>query len=344
MILPLLKKFVIGFAVAVVSVALIGALYQWLASRTDRQMHPAPGEIFDVDGLALHLDCRGRGNPTVVLEAGLTSGSSSWGLVHNQLAQQTRVCAYDRPGLDWSESLGRPAGAAEVAGRLHGLLAAADINGPQLLVGVSAGGVYVREYFHRYPENVVGMVLVDSSHEQQGYRLPQADESSSMAGILTLCAWLQPIGAIRAFGLLDTLLDRYELSADMRSTLSATMNQSHTCSVMRDESKAFVADVNQPDSPLPLGDLPLTVLSQGKPPAADEQMGITLEFATEQAKVWTQLQIELAALSTSGERRIAENSGHVIQFEQPELVITAIREQVAQYRARLTNADVRPAL
>jgi len=334
MFIRLLKKLVIGLAAVLVSAVLIGATYQWLASRADRQKHPAPGRIFEVDGLALHLDCRGDGSPIVVLEAGLTSGGTSWALVHDSLAQQTRVCAYDRPGLDWSEPMGRSAGATEVADRLHELLSTAGIDGPQILVGMSAGGVYVREYFHRYPRDIVGMVLVDSSHEQQGLRLPKMTGSENMTAMLTLCVWLQPIGVIRAFGFLDALLDQYDLSQNVRELLSANMNQSHACSVIRDETGGFQADVNNPDPPRPLGDLPLTVLSQGKPPAANEQLGTTLEFATRTAVVWNQLQEELTALSSRSVRRIAQKSGHVIQFEQPDLVVSAITGQVAQYRAR----------
>jgi len=230
--------------------------------------------------------------------------------------------------------MGRSAGATEVADRLHELLSTAGIDGPQILVGMSAGGVYVREYFHRYPQDIVGMVLVDSSHEQQGLRLPKMTGSENMTAMLTLCVWLQPIGVIRAFGFLDALLDQYDLSQDVRDLLSASMNQSHACSVIRDETSGFQADVNNPHPPRPLGDLPLTVLSQGKPPAANEQLGTTLEFATRTAVVWNQLQEELTALSSRSVRRIAQKSGHVIQFEQPDLVVSAITEQVAQYRAR----------
>jgi pimeloyl-ACP methyl ester carboxylesterase len=171
--------------------------------------------------------------------------------------------------------------------------------GPQILVGMSAGGVYVREYYASYPRSVVGMVLVDSSHEQRGVLLPQSDDAPDMWGMLTACA---------------------------------SLNQSHSCWVIRDEIASFAADLKDPQPPRPLGDLPLVVLSQGDEPEANEQLGITREFALRQRAVWDVLQQELTALSSRGERRVADKSGHVIQFEQPELVITAIRGQVVEAR------------
>ncbi|MBW2374134.1 MAG: alpha/beta hydrolase, partial [Deltaproteobacteria bacterium] len=103
----------------------------------------------------------------------------------------TRTCAYDRPGMDWSEPIGRTVDAGEVAVRLHRLVEVAGIPGPYVLVGMSAGGVYVREYQRNHPGGIVGMVLVDSSHEQQGSRLPEISGAANIDRMLSLCSWLQ---------------------------------------------------------------------------------------------------------------------------------------------------------
>ena len=247
-----LGKLLLGVLTAALLVVAIGATYQWQQSRADRAQFPPPGRIFEVDGLALHLDCRGSGKPTVVLEAGLNSGSSSWCFVHDAMARTTRVCAYDRPGIDWSEPTNRKVDAREVARRLNRLLETAQITGAKILVGMSAGGVYVREYYRHYPEEIDGMVLVDSSHEQQGARLPDLSDAFDLESILSTCAWLQPVGAVRA--------------------------------------------------------------------------------SREMAATWNILQTELTNLSTRGQRVIATESGHVIQLDQPEIVINAVTGMALELR------------
>ena len=311
-----------------------GSVYQMQASSIDRVNFPPPGELFLVDGLEMHLDCRGHGEPTVILEAGLTSGSASWGLVHDTLSEVTQICAYDRAGMDWSEPAERVINATTVATRLHTLLSTAELKGTQILLGMSAGGVFVREYYARFPDQVVGMVLVDSSHEQQGDRLPKIGGSDQFSRILSLCSWLQPIGVIRGFGLLDSFLDQYELPEKMSAIARANAYQSHTCSAMLLEADGFQNEVFDVDPPASLGTLPLSVLSQGKAPQANAEFGLTLEDATKMAEVWDVLQNELTALSSVGQRSIASASGHVIQLEQPQIVIDKVTQMVRNYRSR----------
>ncbi len=329
-VLKLAKYFVVLIAVLIVA----GTIYQWQAAGSDRAKFPAPGEMFSVDGLEMHLDCRGQGEPVVILESGLMSGSSSWGLVHDALSETTRVCAYDRSGMDWSAISDQPIDAVVVSRRLHTLLSAAGIEGEQILLGMSAGGVFVREYYQRYPENIVGMVLVDSSHEQQGDRLPEIGDPSQMSTILSLCSWLQPIGVIRVFSLLDAFFDQLHLPPEMAALARANAYQSHRCGAMLLETQGFQREVSDSQPPVSLGDLPLVVISQGKAPEANETFGMTLADAQEMAVIWDQLQNELTALSTVGLRYIAHQSGHVIQMEQPQIVIDKVTELVSRLRAK----------
>jgi pimeloyl-ACP methyl ester carboxylesterase len=328
----LVGKILLGVGLLLVALVAAGAGYQWLESRADRERFPPPGRLVDVNGLEIHLDCRGSGRPVVILEAGLTSGSSTWGRVHDAMSRTTEVCAYDRPGMDWSEPMGRPAEPGEVAGRLHALIEAAAIDGPYVLLGMSAGGVYVREYFRRFPGDVVGMVLVDSSHEQQRGRLPPAGNPADMERLVTLCRWLQPIGVVRWLRSFDALVNQPAVPEGLRPLLLANLNQTHHCAAMQDEITSFTAELMDADPPTSLGDLPLMVLSQGNEPLGSEASGVTDQEASAQRAVWDELQEELAALSSRGQRLIAERSGHVIQLEQPELVIDAVAALVAELR------------
>ncbi|MCP5181860.1 MAG: alpha/beta hydrolase [Pseudomonadales bacterium] len=326
------RKLLRALSILLVLLLVSGFVYEHLAARHDRLAYPPPGKHLAVDGLALHVDCRGAGSPVLLLEAGLTSGSASWALVHDQLASATRVCAYDRPGMDWSEDgdVDRRAGA--VAERLHTLISAADIHEPMVLLGMSAGGVYVREYFARYPIGIAGMVLVDSSHEQQAKRLPGGDTSVAMTTMLTLCRGLQPFGVVRLTHGMDGLLDAISVPPDVRELLRATYYQTGRCAAIQEETAAFMADLAQAPTPRSLGDLPLLVISQGKPAEANPMAGISLELARAQRDVWDALQEELTGLSTNGRRVIADSSGHVVQFEQPDLLAREVTAFVKSLR------------
>ena len=329
----------IGAAVAGAFVLcwIVGAFYQTYAESADGDAFPPPGLLVDVGGTRLHLDCRGEGWPVVILEAGLTSASTSWVLVHDAMAAQTRVCAYDRPGLDWSEPIEGTAGPVAIAQRLRDVLDAAGIAGPYVLVGMSAGGVYVREYFAQFPEGVVGMVLVDSSHEAQADRLEPIDDPGPIdqETLLAICRVLQPFGWVRASGYLDSVIDERlprGMPHEAVGVMKANMNRSHACRAIGLEIESFHSALADPREPRSLGDLPLLVLSQGKPPVALDELGLSLENARARRAVWDGLQMELAALSSRGERRVALDSGHVIQIDQPALVIEAVGDMVRGVR------------
>jgi pimeloyl-ACP methyl ester carboxylesterase len=116
----------------------------------------------------MHIHCTGSGFPTVILEAGASSFSLDWSLVQPEIAKTTRVCSYDRARLGWSDT-GGPETATNIIDELKALLTAAEEEGPYVLVGASMGGIYVRLFQLRYPERVVGMVLVDPTHEFRLY-------------------------------------------------------------------------------------------------------------------------------------------------------------------------------
>src|SRR5919107_4053130 len=154
--------------------AVMGAIYQVIATQVDQSTYPPPGEMVDVGTHSLHISCAGQGSPTVILEAANGGMSAHWARVQQQVAQTTRVCAYDRAGLGWSEPGPEPRDAKQVSSELHTLLAnAAGTEGPYVLVGHSYGGLYARMYAARYSEEVAGMVLVDSSHPEQFSRSPE---------------------------------------------------------------------------------------------------------------------------------------------------------------------------
>jgi len=129
--------------------------------------------LVDVGGYSLYLECEGEGSPAVILEAGLGQTGRTWINVQNDIAQETRVCSYDRAGIGGSDpSLLSPRPASVVAEELHALLAAAGVDAPYVLVAHSYGGFYVRTFAALYPDEVVGMVLVDTANETDPLPVP----------------------------------------------------------------------------------------------------------------------------------------------------------------------------
>jgi pimeloyl-ACP methyl ester carboxylesterase len=143
------------------------------------------GKLIDVGGRHINMHCAGSGSPTVVLMAGLFSWSLVWYKTQPAIAQTTRVCAFDRAAYGFSEPAPRPQIISEVVEDLHKALHAGSIPGPYVLVGHSLGGVEARIYAQRWPEGVMGMVLVDTSPAAEGLideNQPDFDEAAGREG------------------------------------------------------------------------------------------------------------------------------------------------------------------
>jgi pimeloyl-ACP methyl ester carboxylesterase len=157
--------FVVGAGVSIDGRA--GSKLMAVENRVRRALLVLNGGLVRVDGRLLRLDCRGEKGPTVVMDAGLGQSRATWGRVPGEVATFTRVCTYDRAGIGQSDPAPRPRTSADVVQDLHALLERASVPGPYVLVGHSFGGLNMRLYASQYPAEVAGLVLVDSSHEDQ---------------------------------------------------------------------------------------------------------------------------------------------------------------------------------
>ncbi len=191
-----MRRFLIGSSkvlAVLLGLALLGAAYESVSEASDSRAYPPPGQMVDVGGYRLHINCVGTGSPTVVIESGLGDWSASWSAVQSQAARTTRVCTYDRAGMGFSEPGPLPRTAARFAEELHTLLQRADIPGPYILAGHSAGGYTVRLFAAAYPAEVAGVVLIDSTtparmrrlkrpHRQAGCRSRRSRHASACSG------------------------------------------------------------------------------------------------------------------------------------------------------------------
>lgn len=308
-------------------IATAGAIYENISEARDRRANPMPGRLFDGGGFKMHLNCAGKGSPTVILESGLGDTYVSWRKVQPQIAQFSRVCSYDRAGLGYSESSSRPRTSRVMAEELHSLLQAAGVTPPYILVGHSLGGFNVRVYASLYRNEVEGVVLVDSSHPDQENRFPP--ELKNMEG-----TWLReaeflefstPFGIPRLMGLCD----------EEPAQRAAECNF-HTAREGVAELKAFADSATETAASGSLGDLPLAVLSHDPNKPSSE---LPPDLANPTNDAWEVMQTELAHLSTRGTQTIAQNSAHYIQIDRPDIVIEAVRQVLEQARATLSGKN-----
>ena len=144
--------------------AAVGGGYETVREAADANAYPMPGQLIDVGGRGLHLHCTGSGSPTVVIQPGGRGLLLGHGVDRASCRRETRVCVYDRAGRGWSEPSASPQDATLIATDLHTLLERGEVPGPYVLAGHSFGGLYVLTYADRYPDEVAGMVLVDSTN------------------------------------------------------------------------------------------------------------------------------------------------------------------------------------
>jgi pimeloyl-ACP methyl ester carboxylesterase len=329
-----LTRIALGLAVLVAVALLAGAGYEQLMRRRAASAFPVPGRLVDVGGgRRMQIDCRGAGAPTVVLESGLDHlGSLAWGAVHDSIAATTRVCAYSRAGIMWSDASDAAFDVTSVAHDLHAALAAAGERAPFVLVGHSMGGPYVMSFTHAYPSEVKGLVFVDASHPDQFARFhdvtgkslaPPPDQVKLGAAL----AWtglvrLWPAGAPPA-----------SWPVEMRRAAAAFLPRS--VAGLARETEAVPATLAATGAMRDLGDRPLVVLTAGReqPDAALRAMGLTREQGIRLREAARALQHDQTTWTRHGRQELVPDAGHYVQFDRPDAVIRATRDVIAQVQA-----------
>ena len=303
-----LRWFGVGLA-SVLGLALVGYIYESLAEAADAKAYPPPGQLVDVGGYRLHINCTGTGDPTVVIVAGAADWSTSWGgVVQPEVAKTARVCTYDRAGLGWSNASTQPHDAAQYARELHTLLQNANVPGPYVMVGHSLGGFIVRIFAHDYASEVAGVVLVDSMNPKQVTQ----SQSNFLARLYSLQAVLTRFGV----GRLLVKLGIFPSMPPSEAAYYPLYIRPGSLQASASEYQELPASAAEAAAVKTFGDLPLIVLTA----KLNDNPG------------WPEWQTELLQLSSSSQHLFAEHSGHTIQLDEPEAAVAAILKMVELVR------------
>ena len=310
----------------VLLLALAGLVYQFIATRLAYQRYPAAGEMVAVAGHDMQLHCTGEGKegPTVVMDAGLGGGMLDWQTVQPEVTKFARVCSYDRSGLGWSESGQKPRTSARIVEELHALLENAGEEGPYVLVGHSFGGANVQLYASEYPEEVAGMVLVDSALDVRVLDEDLRDATANATPSPLTVKVLAPLGIPR---LIASEVD--SLPRQLAQERSAIYTGTRHLYAFSDESATINESIATATDAAPsLGDKPLIVLIAG----ARQYPGFTKEQAKRADKQINEFEASRQDLSENSKLVVAKNSAHYIQWDRPRLVVDAIRQVVEAAR------------
>ena len=329
-----LKRLVLLAFLMVASVALAGVVYQFVASASDARRYPPPGRLVDVGGYRLHILESGTGTPTVILDAGLSDCSLNWCQVAPEVARFTRVCAYDRAGVGWSDTGPFPRASGQIVTELHTLLKNAGIPGPYILVGHSFGGYNVRLFAQKYPREVAGLVLLDSAHETQAARMPQSLKSLQAQWPRALHAqqpWTR-FGVVRLF----RTSPNPKLPGPQQAMDRALRSRTGFVKTICSECDAFEESAAQVQMAGPLPQVPLAVLTAGDM-GTDPPPGIPAEDWTRWQTAWVEMQNDLASRCTDSIHITLTNSTHLIPLDQPGAVVSAIKAVVEKARKPRTT-------
>ena len=284
----------------------------------------APGTYIWVGNHRLHLNCIGNGSPTVVFDSGLGGSSLDWVLVQPQVAFFARACTYDRAGYGWSDAGPLPRDSAHISRELETLLGNASVPAPYLLVGHSFGGLNIRLFSHNNPQQVAGLVLVDSSHEDQFWRFEEAGVGPSEPRNYSFVVKTE---IQLPAALPEEIVPIAKSFAVTRSSMAA----------FRSELRHLRRSAKQLRNASALPDVPVVVISH----RIDESTASAVE--AKRAEIWMDMQSDLARSAIQGKHVIAATGDHYIHLSQPQLVVDSIRGVIERsYQPEAVISNDRP--
>jgi len=290
----------------------------------------------------------GQGSPTILLDGGQADSILVWRQVQGEVAKLSRVCAYDRAGIGFSDP---PAGASDakaIVADIHALLRAARIKTPVLYVGHSAAGLYGVLLQATYPGDVGAAVLVEPAFANQWDALSNAGMAAgapraAVDALLVMlraqpprlkaCATMTPPLPSDCVDIDNALPPRLAaLKASQDAQPAHLRTKASEVESFLNSKDGISLDQRELEEVRPsFGDKPLIVLSRGKEVG---NPGFTAKQSAAMNRAWNAGHDRLAALSTRGTNIVVPDTTHYIQYDRPQAVIDAVKRALAEFRGR----------
>lgn len=317
----------------IVALILFGALYQYIITRIEEKMYKPPGRMVDIGGFKLHIHELGQQHrgPVVVLDMGIGGNMLYWNGVQEEIAKFAHIVSFDRAGIGWSEKSPFERTSYNIIEETRKLLKASGLEGPFIFVGHSFGGLNARIYAKKYPKEVAGIILVDSSHEDQNKDLPR---SKSFMNRILDTTYLHPaisalsrVGGIRLYRIFDSENNNASKISKIKESsnkfIDTLLEEWRLLNKNLEYAKRFDRD---------LGDIPLTVITAAMD-ISKESCALHGHYDMERCrkgyKIWHELQKDLLKRSNNSKQILARNSAHIIHHYEPELIVEAVREMLS---------------
>lgn len=299
---------VLAIFAVIFTILFAGFTFETVLTLLDKKHYKTPsGKLVSVGEHKLHIIIMGEretGKPAIVMDAGVGNNSLDWQIVQPKLAEFSQAISYDRAGYGWSDIGQAPRSTERIVEELHTLLHNAGIEPPYLLVGHSFGGIHVRLFAEKYPEETVGLVLVDSSHPEM---IAQRNTKPELRRLKNV-QHFQRIGLVRMM-LKRSLYQTNHLSEEAKKQYLA-FNLLNSSNTIREAEPLFRDGIDLPKSV----DIPITIVSRVK----DEEIS--------GERKWSEYQHKLSELSPQAKHIHAETINHWIALTEPDTVVNAIRE------------------
>jgi len=330
--LLLKNKILLNLAVFILLLIGSGIVYEQISRASTLEKYSANGSLIDIGSRLLHVDCRGEGSPIVILESGLdTFGSLSWSAVHDQLANKTRTCAYDRAGIMWSTPRPHTDNLMQaIANDLNKALLISNEEPPYILVGHSFGGPYITKFTELYGDKVAGIVFVDSPHPEQMDLVQDIEVPFTLSVSNKITQILKPMMNITGFTRLINNLDNYRLPNQSKYHQQAIKAFSPSSdSTLSQEISNYSNGLKQVTLLRDFGERPMFVLGNivNYIDMSNQQLanaGLNRDIVPAVMEQDRYMFNDQASWSSNSNLKLFHNTSHYIQFEKYTEVISAV--------------------
>ena len=270
------------------------------------------GKLVNVGQHQLNYLELGNGKPEVVFESGLDGGGFlAWSKVQPEIAKISTTISYNRAGFLWSERGNNPKTCEAMADELYFLLKKTNHNGPYILVGHSLAGYMLRSFIKKHPNEVAGIVFVDVSHPKQNNKINLPPTSC--------------LNFLNSIGIARIISNNHQYSNTLfneKFNIIARSFGYKSFPTVFEEYHCVEKLAAEADKIKSFGNIPLYILT-----GTNEKMNLE-NMPKKIFNTKLEQQKSLLKLSTNSKQIMAKNSGHYIQFDEPDLVIETIRQLV----------------